>query len=674
MKFIHRIPATTFYLAAAVCTIFFGIFMNWHLYTTPYDLTYTRDHYDHSQWKIPKSIRPIDDATLYQVAGYDLAAKNEFYQVNPEVPPLGKYFYGWSIMLFGNPYIITIPLFVATTILFFAIGRIVFNRPVYAAAATFVFTAEPLILGQLGVTLLDLPQLFFLLLHLYAILLLTNVQPRWRYWSAVVVAGIAMGGFLSVKIGFFAAALIAADLFILWRLRQLRLILVIGAIAVLTYLATYSGYLLAGNSLRELLASQKWMVSFYLNSSSDPIMGMVIPMLLFGTHKGWWPDAVWERAENWTIFWPMFAIAPFIVLGNKKWFTAISRPAYHYLAVFMIAMTACLTVVPLFARYLILLLPILIIPFTAILLQLRLWVRALIIFLIVLHTALFLQPPIWKAVASVEEHWEQSTYKELYSYLDLPFRESVTRDAFWRFMLGIENDLRMKQKVVDITIPYSWPWQQTVRGMVEVVYYTDLGEIRQHKDIVFIKENGTWRVRWTYELALDGLRPDSSIVVIERPGHYGTVRTRSGTIVSSGGMRPFFRILPQEIQNDRELQEQVSQLTGIATHDIEYTYLANHPSDWPVDIGFLDATLSAAILDSLQLKPGVQVEQRPTRVLNIPEGSTPDAILLLKGRIQDLQSKIDPLPAGRLILQQPDGSQRVLVEQKQKDGEDVIID
>jgi hypothetical protein len=42
--------------------------------------------------------------------------------------------------------------------------------------------------------------------------------------------------------------------------------------------------------------------------------------------------------------------------------------------------------------------------------------------------------------------------------------------------------------------------------------------------------------------------------------------------------------------------------------------------------------------------------------------------------MQDLQSKIDPLPAGRLILQQPDGSQRVLVEQKQKDGEDVIID
>ncbi len=674
MKFIHRVPATALFLAAAVGMILFGIFMNWHTYTTLYDPVYIRDHYDHSQWKIPKSIRPIDDATLYQVAGYDLAAKNEFYQVNPEVPPLGKYFYGWSILLFGNPFVITIPLFIATAIVFFAIGRIVFDRAVYAAAATFIFTAEPLILGQLGVTLLDLPQLFFLLLHLYAMLLLTNLQPRWRYWSALVVAGIALGGFLSVKIGFFAAALIAADLFLLWRLRQLPVILLIGAIGVVTYLATYSGYLLAGNSLRELLASQKWMLSFYLDSPSNPIIGMVIPMLLFGTNKGWWPDAVWERVENWTIFWPIFAAAPFVLLRNKKWSAVVSRPAYQYLAVFLIAMTACLAVVPLFARYLILLLPILIIPFTVILLRVRFWVRALLVSLIVIHTALFLQPAVWKAADSVEATWEQSTYKELYSYLDLPFRETVSRDAFWRFMLDMESDLRMEKKVVDVTIPYTWPWQQTVDGIVEVVYYTDLGEFRQQKDIVFIKENGAWRVRWSYDLALEGLRPDSTIVGEETPGRYGTVRSRTGTVVSSGGTRPFFRILPQEIRSDRDVQEQVSQLTGIAVHDIEFAYLANHPSDWPVDIGFLDATLSATILDSLQLQPGVKVEQRPTRVLNIPEGSTTDAILLLQGRVQDLRSTIDPIPAGRLILRQPDGSQRILVEQTGQDGEDAVLD
>jgi hypothetical protein len=674
MKFIHRVSATALYLAAAVCMILFGIFMNWHSFTTPYDPVYIRDHYDHSQWKIPKSIRPIDDATLYQVAGYDLAAKNEFYQVNPEVPPLGKYFYGWSILLFGNPYVITIPLFIATAIMVFGIGRIVFDRPVYAAAATFVFTSEPLILGQLGVTLLDLPQLLFLLLHLYAMLLLTKAQPRWRFWSALMVAGIALGGFLSVKIGFFAAALIAADLFILWRLRQLPVILLVGAIAVVTYLATYVGYLTAGNSLRDLLASQKWMLSFYLDSPADPIKGMIVPLLLFGSHKGWWPEAVWERAENWTIFWPVLAAAPFVLLRNKKWFAVVSRPAYQYLGVFLIAMTACLAVVPLFARYLILLLPILIIPFTVILLQLRPWVRGAIICLIVLHTALFLQPPVWKAADSVENNWELSTYKELYSYLDLPFRETVSRDAFWRFMLDIESDLRMEKKVVDVTIPYTWPWQRMVSGTVEVVYYTELGEFRQLKEIIFVKENGAWRVRWSYDLALEGLRPDSTIVVEETPGRYGTVQSGTGTIVSSGGTRPFFRVLPKEIQNDRDVQEQVSQLTGIAAHDIEFAYLANHPADWPVDIGFLDATLSATILDSLQLQPGVQVEQRSTRVLNIPEGSTTDAILLLKGRIQDLRSKIDPVPAGKLILRQPDGSQRILVEQTQQDGEDAVID
>lgn len=674
MKFIRRISATTLFLVAAGCMILFGIFMNWHSYTTPYDPAYVRDQYDHSQWKIPKSIRPIDDATLYQVAGYDLAAKNEFYQVNPEVPPLGKYLYGWSILIFGNPYSITIPLFIATTIVFFALGKLVFNRTVFAAAATFLFTAEPLILGQLGVTLLDLPQLFFLLLHLYAMLLLIRSPSGWRYWSAIAVAGVALGGFLSVKIGFFAAALILADLFLLWRLRQLPGLLIIGGIAGITYLTTYTGYLLAGNSVRDLLGAQKWMLSFYLNSPSDPIPGMIIPMLLLGFNKGWWPEAVWERVESWTILWPVFAAAPFILLKKKEWTTVLSRPAYQYLGVFLIAMTACLAVVPLFARYLILLLPILMLAFTAVLLQLRYWVRIILVTLVVLHTILFLQPPVWKAAESVEITWEQSTYKELYSHLDIPFRETISRDDFWRFMLDVESDLQMEKKVVDVTIPYTWPWQQTITGMVEVVYYTRLGEFRQQQNIDFIKENGAWRVRWSYDLALKGLQPDSTILVEEAPGRYGTVRNNTGSVVSAGGDRPFFLILPKEVESDREVQDQVSQLTGIAAHDIEFAYLANHPSDWPVEIGFLDATLSATLLDSIQLEPGVQIEERPTRVLNIPEGSSADAIQLLKGRIQDLQSTIDPVPAGSLILRQPDGSQRVLVEQKQKDGEDATID
>lgn len=361
-------PVTVIFILLALVLYYRPIF------TQPYDATYMRDRFDHSQWRIPQSSTPISDETLYQVAGHDLLTGGQFFDVNPEVPPLGKYLIGLSILIFNNPQVISIPLFILAVYLFYLNTRILLKRKIFVQIATILFLLEPLIFSQISLSMLDLPLLICLLAHSWAVMKLIELKkhqliPMTLRNTRVLlpyltIAGVSLGAFIAIKIGFFAAPILLADALIFLYIRRPAYLLPILLLIPLTYLAVFTPYFLQGNSFDDFLTAQKWTVHFYLDSKAEPIRGMVFITMLAGFIKGWHEGAQWVRVPEWNILWPIYALAILAMLYKlakiyKKIFQRKAekcQPILYLMTLTILLILAC-AVVPFFTRYLVLVLP-----------------------------------------------------------------------------------------------------------------------------------------------------------------------------------------------------------------------------------------------------------------------------------------------------------------------------
>src|SRR3989344_7531433 len=107
-----------FFLVIFTVQFFQVIYFNRNTFIKKYDTAYWKDRYEHSQWQLPLSKRIIGDDGLYAYAGYKLISGSDPAVISPEVPPVAKYLFGVSILLFNNPAYASILFGVSTLILF----------------------------------------------------------------------------------------------------------------------------------------------------------------------------------------------------------------------------------------------------------------------------------------------------------------------------------------------------------------------------------------------------------------------------------------------------------------------------------------------------------------------------------------------------------------------------
>jgi len=339
--------------------------LHWKSYTRPFQKEFLYTLYYNSQWVNPESKYGIGDDGLYQVAGHTLATKHEFFTINPEMPPLAKYIYGYSILFFGNAEFAAAIMFIFAIIAFaFLVNRYVKNR-IFQLGALIFFITDPLLFEQSYITMFDLPQLLFLLLHILAVtsMISKNISHN-RQVLLVLLAGISLGLFISVKIAFLASILLVVDLFVLYKIRRLWSIVPIGVISILIYFLTYIMYFLQGHTLIEFLKNQKWMLHFYLSSHIQPVYGTVLATLIAGKTIGWGQRSEWTNVSQWTISWTAYLIAFFLSATNTvRKLNKKSNLSFLTLMLLSTGLLVAYIFLPFFTRYLVLLLPFLIILF-----------------------------------------------------------------------------------------------------------------------------------------------------------------------------------------------------------------------------------------------------------------------------------------------------------------------
>ena len=88
----------------SVIVFIFTLYSLRQIFYYRYEPAYYENWFYTSQWNIPGSTRGIADGELYKFVGYRLTQGENPFNINFEVPPLGKYLYGLAETSIGNPY------------------------------------------------------------------------------------------------------------------------------------------------------------------------------------------------------------------------------------------------------------------------------------------------------------------------------------------------------------------------------------------------------------------------------------------------------------------------------------------------------------------------------------------------------------------------------------------
>lgn len=348
------------FLIISLAYLSFVILSHRALYIKKYDAKKEELKFYSSQWSIPNSKHQISDEELYAYSGYRLIHGGNPIFVNPEAPPLGKYFIGLSILLFQNEKVISVIMAFFSLILIYQLTFHLSKSRLAASIAIFLTSINSLFIDQiLHAPQLEIQQLTFLLLLIYLLILF---QKKKMLLFSIPI-GITMGLFLSIKVFILSYVLINAWL-ILTFLPTIRkkvtifTLIITNIISLAAFSGTYFSYFLHGNSVRDFLGVQKWIYTFYSNShiQMTKLIGNYLTLLFFNKWRFWSEGYPVIQYQSWSFIWPVtFLVGCFVIYQIVKEKSRFHSP-YWPVVTFFAIYNAFLFVVPIFPRYLLLLL------------------------------------------------------------------------------------------------------------------------------------------------------------------------------------------------------------------------------------------------------------------------------------------------------------------------------
>ena|SRR3989344_5021785 len=257
----------------------------------------------------------IPDETLYSYAAGNYLYGGNPILVNPETPPLGKYFISLSIVLFTNTLMAVYFFFCLMLLSVFMLAKLVIHNVLFASSIILLLLVEPLIISQLEYApLLDIFQLPFIIFSLYFFIKWISCNERKDYLLYLFGLAMCIGIVVSVKF-FITGLVLCITCFVYLTLqRKFKNLIVfsvaagIGTYAVLTI--SYLRTLINNPDPLSVLKIQKWIL--WYNSSKLTTFFTIWPLIYLNQWHTWWGTNAIIRDDMWWIGWPTVFTGSFI--------------------------------------------------------------------------------------------------------------------------------------------------------------------------------------------------------------------------------------------------------------------------------------------------------------------------------------------------------------------------
>jgi len=585
----------------------------------PYNAFYWKDRFEHSQYTLPLSLREIGDDGLYSYAGYRLVHGASIESTISDKPPVGLYLAGLSIFLAKNPLWGEWLVGISMVICFFLLILELLKDKEIAFMATALFTLEPFIFSMFSITLLDLPQLFFLLLHL--LLLLYAIRFKKFRVLLTLFSGVSLGLFTETKPALLLPIIVFLEGLYLLKNKYFFSFAPLFVGFVMGIISPYFRFFQMGYNLVDYLKLHKYMASIYL-SAHNRLFPLSIWQSLF---IGYFPDVVTGKLNKIDYWWPVLPfITAFGVLQALK--TLIQRKYLFFLkglAIFFLMVLVVYTFVPSYARYLVLIIPFLYI-FAAQFFKKYISKPVFLgIFVVITITGFFyssylLFPSADNVLQGFKYNFSHQYFQDIYQEdLSVQSRLPYSQQQFRK----ITQQALIDASVVDVNfkeLSRFIPYIGNAGQVKYLVTYTtrDLGKFSEEKTVSLINEQGQWKVNWNWNLLLNYFKPYDKFTLSIAPGKRGTIYDSKGNVLVSDENSFLIKINPDKINTKRE-QEMLKLLHNISLQKmvhLQNAYLENPLPDSYIPVATLFINLNNKEQAELNTYPGLKLDIYTSRL------------------------------------------------------------
>lgn len=303
----------TFYFFIILIIFTIRLVLHAKVFTEKFDFQAVDKIYHQSQFAKDPADRKIiiRDWDLYPYAGLIYLKQGSLETVNIEHPPLGKYLFAISTLIFGNPNLVQIPLGIVFLWLSFLISLRLLKNRWLSLLVPLAVLFEYLFVHRISHSLLDLFQAVMITFFIWLI-----ISQKQNLDKTKALLGVSLGAVASIKFPVTAIILVSCYFIHLISLKGIKKLKHVFPIFVTVAIISFCFYL---TSYIPLLVKQG-IVGFInlqikalkIHLSHLPEYPPFIPLRVMFLNQ--WP--VWwdkqnpiHKAEEWNYLWPFLAAA-----------------------------------------------------------------------------------------------------------------------------------------------------------------------------------------------------------------------------------------------------------------------------------------------------------------------------------------------------------------------------
>jgi len=625
-----------FFLLALI--VFLTIYSYRFIFSKGYDYSYLEDFYNHSQWVVLQSPRVMGDGELYSFAAGNLLRGADPFSVNPETPPLGKYLYSLSIIIFNNLLIMSVLMYLAFIVCFYYLTKHIYGSSTKTNVLTIIFASSAILITQIQDTVLDLPQALFFTAHILSVIYLIKNKPE-KTWSLLtILSGLLLGIFSATKVPLITPLILIYDFYLLRKNNLIKYILPIIVVGFITYLASYFQFFFLGNSVIDWLKNQLWIFNFYKNSKAPKTPLSVISYLISGY---FYKDKILTYVPEWNLSW----LFGFLLIFKKfKNAPTAQKEEINHIKLLLLILIVFFLFTPFSKRYVLLILPLLILLLGQIQKKLLLYSFT---FIHLLHYSFFIQSESTRPITAFRNRIQEQRYQDAYEHLTSNSKSSISRESFTTILRRADEHLQVSSVEVGLNNPPTISSKKSITLPFSINRLTPIGNYQLDRNIILNKEKSQWLVEWDWQIVSPEFSPNDSFSIEVESVVGGNLTTADNRQLSWSGEKDYLFILGLDNKDDQLLQH-VSDITGVSREIIRAKAFVLSDVGAKIPIGFIDWNINQESLDYAIDSHSIILEKRRGRIY--PDGLLGEKYL---SKIQSVERKypeIFPIVGGEINL------------------------
>jgi len=325
------------------------VWQNKEKYLEKFDIVKQEEIYKYSQYNVPKNEfrGNIDDPELFSLAGVHYLRGDDPTGINFEQQPLTKYFFGLSILLFGNAAVIQLFLGLATLFILYKLSLSVFNNNILAILPAVLLSFDFLFKEQISRVYLDLFMTLNVLIFFWLFLKsLKNQKLIFLTFIWLGIVGLSKSYFF-IPVTFIP---VFAHLFLFEKNKLLKYLKQSYWVAI-SYLAGYLMYF-GYHNFPDFINLHVNIVRLYRSYVPEYPKGEIFRIIFTNQWRKWFGDFGLMPANTWSLLWPLGFIFTLFTLFLPRNKTII------LLLVWCVVYTGIISTRLVFPRYLLPVLPV----------------------------------------------------------------------------------------------------------------------------------------------------------------------------------------------------------------------------------------------------------------------------------------------------------------------------